>query len=403
MQVRTSAFLLYMFWLMAVAASFCANYHVASEDRAREALGVAQSFFEQVLITRQWNAGHGGVYVFVSADNQPNPYLVCPDRDLLVNGNRTMTKINPAYMTRQLSEIAQQGRGIRFHLTSLDPLRPQNAPTSRERELLQRFEGGLSEAGSFVEGSGGTEFFYMAPLRTEKSCLRCHAVQGYKEGDVRGGLSVTVPVRQSLPLRALILSHSGIGLIGVLGILLVSRKLDASYTSIQRQAVFDALTDIPNRRSFADTFRRECDRSGRGGYALTLIMCDIDNFKAYNDAHGHDAGDVCLRRVAQAIQGALSRPGDFCARFGGEEFAVILGATELMGGVQVAERVRAAIEALGIAHGVSGASELVTISLGVATMKQGGGDTCAALLGRADAALYQAKREGRNRVAVSPD
>ena len=359
---------------------------------------MARSFFEQVLITRQWNAGHGGVYVFVNADNQPNPYLACPDRDIMVDGNRTMTKINPAYMTRQLAEIAQKGRGIRFHLTSLNPIRPQNAPTPREREWLRRFEEGLPEVGAFVEGD---EYFYMAPLRTEKSCLRCHAVQGYREGDVRGGLSVTVPVRQSLPLRALILSHSGIGLIGVLGILLVSRKLDASYSSIQRQAVFDALTEIPNRRSFADTFRRECDRSGRGGYPLTLVMCDIDNFKAYNDAHGHDAGDACLRRVAQAIQGALSRPGDFCARFGGEEFAVILGATDMMGGAQVAERVRAAIEALRIPHGASTVSEHVTASLGVATLRPHGPDTCQDLLRRADAALYRAKAEGRNRVAVS--
>ena len=127
-------------------------------------------------------------------------------------------------------------------------------------------------------------------------------------------------------------------------------------------------------------------------------MCDIDSFKAYNDTYGHGAGDSCLRQVAQGIRDSLNRPGDLCARYGGEEFIVILTDTNLKGAMKVAERIRQAIEAMQLNHATSPTSAVVTISLGVSTMKNNDVDSYEELIKRADEALYHAKLCGRNQV-----
>jgi len=396
MNVRKSAIGMTIFWLIAVLCSFGFNYYGAKRDRTAVAMTSARSFFQQIVITRQWNANHGGVYTFITENNQPNPYLDLVDRDLQLESGRRLTNINPAYMTRQISEIAEKNNGTHFHITSLKPIRPQNQPTEQEAEYLQRFETGLEEDGEFINRNGKTAFFYMAPLRADKACLQCHAKQGYKEGDIRGGISVTIPYEQPLPLVIIALSHLAIALLGLFGIVLVSRKLDDSYAIIQHQAVIDALTEIPNRRSFSESILREFDRSRRGGYPLTLIMCDIDNFKSFNDTHGHAAGDVCLKQVAQGIKNSLHRPGDLCARYGGEEFVVILAATKLSGGMKVAETIRSNIEKMQIAHSASPDSQVVTVSLGVSSLNLERPDTYEELIKRADTALYEAKRAGRN-------
>ena len=135
--------------------------------------------------------------------------------------------------------------------------------------------------------------------------------------------------------------------------------------------------------------------------ALALIFIDVDHFKAYNDHYGHVAGNECLRRIAQAIIGAVNRATDLVARYGGEEFAVLMPGTPVDGAKVVAERMRRAVEGLAIPHAGSSVSDCVTISLGVVAT---GGDNPVnpqALLERADAALYEAKREGRNRWVIA--
>ena len=127
-------------------------------------------------------------------------------------------------------------------------------------------------------------------------------------------------------------------------------------------------------------------------------MCDIDNFKAYNDCYGHSAGDECLVHVANGVKISLHRPGDFCARYGGEEFVVILANTGMQGAMKVAERIRITIEGMKIRHSESEAADVVTVSLGVATLIDGGIDSHKSLIDNADKALYQAKRNGKNQV-----
>ena len=160
----------------------------------------------------------------------------------------------------------------------------------------------------------------------------------------------------------------------------------------------DGLTGIANRRFFENRLGDEWGRAARDAKPLSLIMCDIDYFKLYNDHYGHLAGDVCLKKVAETLRDTLKRPGDLAARYGGEEFAIILPETNSEGASFVAERLRAEIEVLGIEHKKSEIGDHLTISLGVATTIPTVAVTSSKLLDLADKALYLAKKGGRNKV-----
>ncbi|TVY06663.1 sensor domain-containing diguanylate cyclase [Paenibacillus cremeus] len=167
---------------------------------------------------------------------------------------------------------------------------------------------------------------------------------------------------------------------------------------LQMISKIDALTGISNRRHFDESYAKEWKLAARLETPLSIILLDIDYFKLYNDSYGHSEGDVCLRRVADALRKGARRPGDIIARYGGEEFVIILPITDEVGALVVAEQLRAEIERQSIPHGSSDVSPFVTISLGVATLVPTRELSPLELLIQADKALYQAKKEGRNRV-----
>ena len=161
-------------------------------------------------------------------------------------------------------------------------------------------------------------------------------------------------------------------------------------------ASLDGLTGIANRRAFDEYFTEEWNRAVRQETLLAFIMIDIDHFKQFNDLYGHNAGDQCLRAVANALKSEVLRPQDHLARFGGEEFSLLLPHTDGDGAVSLAERLRSAVMRLELSHRGSGLAQ-VTVSLGCAAMTPLHGDEKTLLLEMADAALYEAKRSGRNR------
>ncbi|CAO3442372.1 diguanylate cyclase (GGDEF domain) with PAS/PAC sensor [Azospirillum argentinense] len=160
----------------------------------------------------------------------------------------------------------------------------------------------------------------------------------------------------------------------------------------------DGLTGIANRRRFDEVMLREWRRCGRAQLPLSLIMLDVDQFKPYNDHYGHQAGDECLRAVAQLLAEQMMRPGDLAARYGGEEFVCLLPEADEDGAVQVAERLRRTVAERRLPHAVSHVADHITISLGVATARPTLDDTPDRLSQLADGLLYEAKRAGRNRV-----
>ncbi|MYM25200.1 diguanylate cyclase [Duganella sp. FT135W] len=171
---------------------------------------------------------------------------------------------------------------------------------------------------------------------------------------------------------------------------------------LRSQTFSDGLTGIANRRHFDVAMEKEHRRAKRSGTPLTLLMIDIDHFKAYNDHYGHQKGDQCLIQVAAALAGMLKRPCDLMARYGGEEFAMILPETDIDQAMLMADAIRARAQELAIPHERSSdASQLITVSIGIATQKADAVVEIDALIGSADRALYQAKRSGRNRIATA--
>jgi two-component system chemotaxis family response regulator WspR len=166
---------------------------------------------------------------------------------------------------------------------------------------------------------------------------------------------------------------------------------------LETLAAMDALTGVANRRAFDLTSAREWLRAARDGAPMSLLLLDIDHFKAFNDFYGHQAGDACLKAVAAAAASVIRRPADMLARYGGEEFAVILPGIGLEGAVEMAEQIRAAIAHRHFPHDASALGH-VTVSIGAACVRPGVGSAVESLTAQADAALYAAKRYGRNRV-----
>ena len=183
-------------------------------------------------------------------------------------------------------------------------------------------------------------------------------------------------------------------------LLVLTRKLDTANQELRRLTSLDGLTGITNRRHFEETLNREWRRSMRQGTEFSVIMCDVDHFKDYNDHLGHQAGDDGLKAVAQTLAQSMDRGGDLVARYGGEEFSVILPETSLSGAQVVAERMRQAVEALGIAHPTN-PNKRITASFGVASGIAMPEADPKQLLKAADLALYEAKSAGRNRTCLA--
>jgi len=179
----------------------------------------------------------------------------------------------------------------------------------------------------------------------------------------------------------------------------VSRDLATANRELEKLSRQDGLTGIANRRYFDSYLQTEVRRAARERSPLSLILSDVDNFKAFNDCYGHQAGDDCLRQVATALSSAGRRPADLAARYGGEEFAMILPGTVVDGAVDVARSVVRVIAGLAIPHARSGAGQ-ITISQGIVSLAPEKKTSPEDLIHRADQALYQAKQQGRNRCVV---
>ena len=390
---------------LVVAAAFTGVAVNGQQAVEMELLTRGRALFSSIVLTRSWNAAHGGVFVVKGPEDVPNPYLEQPDR--LGADGTIYTLKNPALMTREISELAERQGSFRFHITSLKPLNPGNGPDAFEREMLARFEDGLSEATLREVRDGAPWFRYMAPLRVQESCLECHAKQGYKVGDVRGGISVGFSMADAQGAIRHMRWAVGTTFLATAALLVLTiarlvsglrRRLQAAEVRIRQMALTDELTGLANRRHINDRFRLEWARAARYQRPISVVLLDVDHFKAVNDAYGHDAGDAVLRGVSRTAASAL-RTSDLLGRWGGEEFLALLPETEAAGARGVAERVLAEVAALREYH--ANRVLAVTVSAGVATWTPPGGpdgSDAEALLKRADEALYRAKAAGRNRV-----
>ncbi len=220
-------------WTLLVAAAAAISVNASYESTMEQARVAARVAFEKDLAFRTWNMTRGGVYVTVNKQNRPNPHLAVPDRDLKTVDGHMLTLINPAYMSRQMYEIQKQSAEVQGHITSLNPLSPDNSADPWEREALGQFQVGAPEVFSRETLEGKPYLRIMRPLRVEGDCLRCHGKQGYKKGEIRGGISVSVPLSGHLKEFRDQATHTAAGMglvwaIGLTGIVGGGRRLQRS-------------------------------------------------------------------------------------------------------------------------------------------------------------------------------
>lgn len=247
--------------------------------------------FNLIELTREWNARHGGVYVPVNEATRPNPYLEHPRRDQTTTEGLALTMVNPAFMTRQIAELAETATGVRFHITSLKPIRPANAADAWEAESLALFEAdGRKERVDFIDSFPFGDRMrpvhrYMAPLYVKPPCLKCHEKQGYEVGDIRGGISVTMPAEKLLAVRdqrrkssLLIVLASFIATSGLLHV--TARRARRHYLTLQALAhaqegiIAERTRELEERNS---DLRQEVDERRRRERELRIAGAVFDS------------------------------------------------------------------------------------------------------------------------------
>ncbi|MBT3231295.1 MAG: DUF3365 domain-containing protein [Calditrichaeota bacterium] len=240
-------------WTVIVVASIIWNLDLKKSEVENSARIQAVAAWQKDLVYRSWMASHGGAYVPVSESTPPNPYLDVSHREITTPDSIEFTLVNPAYMTRQVNELLLSRFNIRGHITSLNPIRPENKADEWETNALKEFEKGLSEVSEIVMLKDEKLFRLMKPFKVEKSCLKCHAKQGYKLGDIRGGISVAVPMtpleeNANKAAKAMLLGHSLLWFIGLVGIFFTSDRLNMQVKErakmfVEREKLIDDLKD----------------------------------------------------------------------------------------------------------------------------------------------------------------
>lgn len=382
----------------------------------------ASSLFNNIVNMRLWASQHGGVYVKAHDNIKPNPYL--QNNHTFTKDGEMLIKINPAWMTRQLSELSnKRNQDYYFKITSLNPMNPNNKADYFERNALQYLEKNPNE--KFYTNLNHKSYDFLGVLKVDKSCLQCHKEQNYKIGDNMGGLRVSIPIETYLQNVEMITSKTDILYVitfftSIVFIFIIAYTINSIYRrernilrlnkTLEKKvkhrtkelleankklleiSTIDHLTNIPNRRYFFETGEKLLNLAKRENENLSIICIDIDFFKKVNDTHGHQIGDEVLKHVSNIINQNI-RKSDVLARTGGEEFAIILNKTDLKGAYVLSEKIRTALEQS--LYKNEKITLQITLSLGISQMKEDD-QIVDAILARADSALYKAKELGRN-------
>jgi diguanylate cyclase (GGDEF)-like protein len=413
--------LILLFWTGAFAVSLWYSLGELEKHAVDSARIQARTAFEKDVMYRRWNAMQGGVMApVVPGGLEPNSYLPPLGRDITSTDGILYTKINPAFMTRLVHELGASESGVLGHITSNTPIRKGNEPDAWESAALTRMEAGTAHEASSLEVLNNALYLrFIRPLMVEASCLPCHSSQGYKLGQVRGGISISVPMAPfATPLlearQRQSLAHVGLWSLGMVGVggaaLRLSRGVKerervevllrkevaqrlAAETMLRVAAGTDALTHLPNRRAALERLDMEIARYKRNKVVFSLMLVDMDHFKNINDTWGHEVGDKALVEVAGRLKSML-REQDTVARWGGEEFLVIITASPRAGALVAAEKIRAVVADAPLV--ADGERVTLTVSIGVTEFQPN--QDIGFSIKHADDALYAAKRLGRNRV-----
>jgi diguanylate cyclase (GGDEF)-like protein len=394
-----------LLWTGAVGGSLLWNIHTLHQKN----LDLAKTAALSDMAFGIWAAAHGGIYVSPDGNTPPNSHPTgAPNRDLVTTEGKRLTAIDPTYLQHQVIGENTLLLGAKGRITSLQLANPINQPDEWEKAALESFRQGAKEVTTVADINGETQFRVIHPLVMGKDCLKCHATTGVNLGEVRGGISVSIPMEPiytaSRPqVRNITLFHGAAWLLGMGFIWFVALVNERESVARQRTeqveelAGRDSLTGLYNHGKFYSLLNEEIVRSQRYNHLVSLLMLDIDYFKRVNDIHGHQAGDAILQRLSDLLL-KQARIIDRVCRYGGEEITVILPETDAPVAMNIAERLRGAVERRLFEIG-GGKTAGITVSIGVATYPKHV-NSLEDLVKAADLALYAAKRGGRNRTCL---
>lgn len=400
-----------LIWSTLVGYSLEWNISNLQDEQVNLAISAAKSNWNKDQAFRQWATKHGGVYVPPTERTPPSPYLGHLDRrDVVTTEGMKLTLMNPAYMIRQMTTEFEDTYGVKGKITGKITLNPINQPDAWELAALGRFENEkIAEVLEQAEIDGAPYMRYMKPMYMTKECELCHAVLGFREGDLRGGVSISIPMTPYLNAasqtsRSMVITHLVVWLIGSVGFVTFGlyarrRHLERSalLARLEHDALYDALTGLPNRFLFSDRLgvsmaKLERDRT----HLFAVCFVDLDRFKNLNDSYGHAMGDQLLRSVSDRFS-KLLRPSDTVARMGGDEFTFLLdGLTKSQESFQIAKRILNSVER---PFDIDGHSISVGASIGIC-LGDSKYQSPEEILRDADTAMYRAKALGKGRIDI---
>ena len=266
--IKSYVLVLTIFWSAVVIGSIIWNIYQIRQGTLGIARSQARIAYEKDVIYRRWNSMYGGVFVPETEKSPPNPYLDAQDREVMTSSGIRLIKMNPAYMTRQVHELAEEANGIQGHITSLNPIRPANAPDPWEAKSLEAFQRGEKEVSSIEEMGAQSYLRLMRPLVTEEDCLKCHAVQGNRIGDIRGGISISLPMASFWAIEGpqkltLLVGHGLLWLFGIVGLNLGARRF--------RQQVGDQDRAEAALHESEEKFRKIVESSPMGIHLYNMV------------------------------------------------------------------------------------------------------------------------------------
>jgi len=343
------------------------------------AIEMAIAYSKSISDIREWAARHDGVYAPISETTQPNPYLDIIDREIRTESGLELTKLNPAYIARQVSDITQENSGVKFDIISQYPANPDNAADEWEANALEKFRQDPNTNNIFEIATinGENKFRYITPIYVESECTACHIEEGYEVGELRGGISIRFPFAPYEEGRTDHIRHNlGIYIMSFLTsmsfivyfgrkLILANKTNEQLYNKLEQIAHTDKLTQLPNRYYFMKRLEIEIQRYIRNKTNLVLMMIDLNKFKAINDTYGHIAGDLVLKKAGEVIASSI-RATDLCGRIGGDEFIVMLTDTNEDAAISYAHRLREAFDQAYIIH--DDVKLQLSASIGVASL-----------------------------------
>ena len=412
--VNSSAFLMALIVLILVTflIGFSLYWNITNlnQEKINLATAEAKSFWNKDAALRRWASRHGGVYVKPDSRTPPNPFLAhLPHRDVITTDGTKLTLMNGAYIMSQMTREFDKTYGIKGSLTGKVQLNPANKPDEWEFNALTLFENGTTEVIEETMMQGQPFLRFMKPMFMTEGCVKCHGFLGFKDGDLRGGVSVSIPLNPYFSaaaetVRGMWVTHLTIWLLAFFFIILFThfarsrqRERIKLLKKLEHDAVHDSLTNLPNRLLFTDRLEHAVNRSAREpDYKFAVCFLDLDRFKNINDSYGHQVGDSLLIKVADRLSHVL-RPADSVARIGGDEFTFLLDDIDgLREAVFIAERI---LESLNSPFATEVGDIFVNASMGIC-LSNNIHSSAEDMLRNSDIALYRAKESGRGRVDI---